>query len=382
MTGKTGKTGRRAKDSPERTREEGPEAIFSQRDKGKVSDMNTIQVALVGCGRISQVHVDAIVQTEGIQLVAVCDVDKTKTLSYKEKYKVSAYGQIDPILRDEKIDLVVIATPNGTHYPLAKACFQAGKSILLEKPITIHTKDAIDLIQEADRRKARFFAVKQVRYNPSIQLLKQYCDAGRLGRLFSASLVVRWTRPQAYYDQSDWRGTKALDGGSLLNQGVHYVDIMQWILGDAASVFGYKETCCHDIEIEDIALGLVRFQNGASGTIEFNVNSYPNNLECSLTVLGEKGSVKLAGAAMNEIEFWHVQDCPKPSIPSGFSPYVYAGGLYQGSCPNHIYVYRDIVRALKDGDEWYVDGREALKSLQIVNALYESAEKRKEIRLG
>jgi len=342
---------------------------------------NSIQVALIGCGRISQVHVDAIEQTEGIQLAAVCDVDEAKTKSYSDKFHVPSYTQIDPVIQNDHIDLVVIATPNGTHYSIAKACLQAGKSILLEKPITISTKDALDLIYEADRCEARFFAVKQVRYNPSIQILKQYCDAGRMGKLFSASLVVRWTRPQAYYDQSNWRGTKDLDGGSLLNQGIHYVDIMQWLLGDASSVFGYKETCCHDIEIEDIAHGLVRFQNGASGTIEFNVNSYPNNLECSLTVLGDKGSVKLSGAAMNEIDLWHVQDCPKPTIPSGFSPYVYAGGLYQGSCPNHIYVYRDIVHAFQNEEKLFVDGKEALKSLQIVNALYESAEKGKEIKL-
>lgn len=348
----------------------------------EIAQMNPIQAALVGCGRISQVHVDAIEQTEGVELAAVCDVNEAKTRFYADKFQVPSYEQIDPIIRDEHIDLVVIATPNGTHYPIAKACFESGKSVLLEKPITIHTEDAFDLIEEADRSGARFFAVKQVRYNPSIQLLKKYCDAGRLGRLFSASLVVRWTRPQAYFDQSDWRGTKELDGGSLLNQGIHYVDIMQWIMGDAASVFGYKETCCHRIEIEDIAFGLVRFKTGASGTIEFNINSYPNNLECSLTVLGDKGSVKLAGAAMNEIEIWQVQDSPRPTIPSGFSPYVYAGGLYQGSCPNHIYVYRDLVRAFQDEEEIVVDGKEALKSLQIVNALYESAEKGKEIKLN
>ena len=343
---------------------------------------NPIQAALIGCGRISQVHVDAIAQTDGIQLAAVCDVDASKTNGYAEKYQVPSHTEPDPILQNGAIDLAVIATPNGTHYPIAKACFQAGKSVLLEKPITIATDDAIDLIKQADLNQVRFFAVKQVRYNPSVQILKQYCDSGRLGKLFSASLVVRWTRPQAYYEQSEWRGTKDLDGGSLLNQGIHYVDIMQWLLGDASSVFGYKETCCHQIEIEDLAHGLVRFQNGASGTIEFNVNSYPNNLECSLTVLGEKGSVKLSGAAMNEIEMWQVQDCPKPSIPSGFSPHVYAGGLYQGSCPNHIYVYRDLVQAFQNGHELYVDGREALKSLQIVNALYESAEMGKEIKLN
>lgn len=343
--------------------------------------MNSIRTALVGCGRISQVHVDAMVQTEGIELCAVCDVDADKTRPYAEQYRVPAYDRIDPVLEDDRIDLVVIATPNGTHFPLAKASFQAGKSVLLEKPITIHIRDATELIREAQKSGSHFFAVKQVRYNPSVRLLKQYGDSGRLGKLFSASLVVRWTRPQAYYDQSDWRGSKALDGGSLLNQGIHYVDIMQWILGDPFSVFGHTETCCHDIEIEDMAFGLVRFQNGASGTIEFNVNSYPNNLECSLTVLGDKGSVKLSGSAMNEIELWHVQDCPKPSIPAGFSPYVYAGGLYQGSCPNHIYVYQDMVRAFRRKHEGYVDGKEALKSLQIVNGLYASAQQGKEIRL-
>jgi UDP-N-acetyl-2-amino-2-deoxyglucuronate dehydrogenase len=173
-----------------------------------------------------------------------------------------------------------------------------------------------------------------------------------------------------------------MDGGALLNQGIHYVDILQWLLGDVHSVIGRTDRFFHDIEIEDTAMGLVLFESGAMGTIEFTINTYPHNMECSLTLLGEKGTVKLAGSAMNEIAIWEVKDTPEPVIPKGYPPYVYAGGLYQGSCPNHFFVYQDILNVFQGRNCSYVDGSEALRSLRIVNGLYASAAAGKEIVLG
>ena len=343
--------------------------------------MECYRVGLIGCGRIAKVHAEAIRRVKGLSLAAVCDIDEGRKKSFAEQYGVEGYQKHDALLEAGQLDLIVIATPNGTHYDIAKDCFVGGFDVLLEKPITITNAHAEDLIQSARKHGRRFFAVKQVRYNPSIQVLKRVLDEGRLGTVFSSSLVIRWTRPQAYFDQSDWRGTKALDGGALLNQGIHYVDIMQWLIGDVQAVFGRAERVSHEIEIEDLALGLLRFENGALGTVEFTLSAYPHNLECSLTLLGDRGSVKLSGSAMNEIAFWEVQDLPKPVIPDGFPPYVYADGLYQGSCPNHLFVYQDIVEVFQGSERRYVDGSEALRSLKIVNALYESAERGKEIGL-
>lgn len=341
----------------------------------------TYRVGLIGCGRIAKVHAEAIRRVEGLSLTAVCDIDEGRKTVFSDQYRVPGYETHETLLKSEKLDLVTIATPNGTHYKIAEACFERGLHILLEKPITITVEEAEDLVSTSKKKRVHFFAVKQVRYNPSIQVLKSAVEDGKLGKVFSGSLVVRWTRPQEYFDQSDWRGTKSLDGGSLLNQGIHYVDVMQWLMGEVTSVFGRTERFCHRIEIEDAALGLIRFTSGALGSIEFTINTYPHNLECSLTLLGEKGSVKLAGSAMNEIALWEVKDIPKPVLPEGFPPYVYEGGLYQGSCPNHIFVYQDIVKVFRGVASDTVDGSEALRSLRIVNALYASAQNGKEVVL-
>ncbi|HHS12455.1 MAG TPA: Gfo/Idh/MocA family oxidoreductase [bacterium] len=332
-----------------------------------------IRVGLIGCGRIARVHTAAIDQLDELNLIAFCDTHKGRLEALLAGRRAAGYTCHQDLIEKESPDLVVIATPNGTHYSIAKDCLERGLHILLEKPITITDQQALDLMSAARKKGCHFFAVKQVRYNPSVRALKHAVDTGCLGRLVSAALVVRWTRPQAYFDQSDWRGTRKLDGGSLLNQGIHYVDIMQWLMGDVHTIIGHVDRFAHRIEIEDAAAGLIRFANQALGTLEFSINTWPQNLECSLAVFGETGSVKLSGSAMNEIETWIVKDMPRPVLPEGFAPYIYEGGLYQGSCPNHLFVYKDIVRVFSGSGEGYVDGAEALRSLRIVNALYESA---------
>jgi len=330
-------------------------------------------VGIIGCGRIAKVHAEAIDRIDEFSIQGVCDIQPEKRDMFSSQYNTPAYSNFKELLEKEKPDLVVIATPNGTHYPIAKECFNKGFHVLLEKPIAIKMENSEELVALAEKSNLHFFAVKQVRYNPAIRILKSAIDHGKLGKMLSSSLVVRWTRPQEYFDQTDWRGTKEQDGGTLLNQGIHYVDIMQWLMGDAHTVFGKTERCCHQIEIEDMAFGFIRYQSGALGTLEFTINTYPRNMECSITILGERGSVKLSGSAMNEIEIWEVKDTPKPVVPEGFPPYVYEGGLYQGSCPNHLFVYLDILKVFQGQDSSYVDGKEALRSLRIVNGLYESS---------
>lgn len=339
-----------------------------------------IKIALVGCGRISKMHLQSIKSIPDLQLVALCDIDpEKKTLA--EKWNVPMYSDHKSLLEKEEFDVLAIATPNGTHYDIAMDSVKANKHILLEKPVTIKNEEADNLIEAAEKQSVKFFAVKQVRYNPAVQVLKQAVDEGKLGKIFSTSLVVRWTRPQAYFDDSNWRGTLELDGGTLLNQGIHYVDIMQWIVGMPNSVYAIKKTLCHDIEIEDFVMSMLYWDNDTIGNLEFTMNTFPHNLECSLTVMGEAGTVKLSGSAMNEIEIWEVKDYPRPPISEGLPPNVYAGGLYQGSCPNHIYVYQDLVKALGSANHIYINGKEARKSLYIVNAIYESSAEAKVIEI-
>lgn len=347
-----------------------------------MNSKDNYHIGLIGCGRIAKVHAEAIQKIDGFSLAAVCDLVSEKVKEFSELYGAEGYRRYTDLLNHTGLSLIVIATPNGTHYEIAKKSFEKDFHVLLEKPITIYNRDAEDLIHIARQKRKHFFAVKQVRYNPSIQILKAAIDHGKLGNIFSSGLVVRWTRPQIYFDQSDWRGKKKLDGGSLLNQGIHYVDIMQWLIGDVNSVFGKIDRRCHNIEIEDMVFGLIHFKSGALGSVEFTINTYPKNLECSLTILGEKGSVKLSGSAMNEIEIWEVQDYPKPVVPEGFHPYIYEGGLYQGSCPNHIFVYQDIIKVFHGKQSNFVDGEEALRSLKIVNGLYDSSKIGKEVQIS
>lgn len=339
------------------------------------------KIGLIGCGRISNMHFSSIENIEEFSIHAICDIKEDVMKEYSEKYQCSGYTNYKKMIDQEDLDLIVIAAPNGLHYEMGMYAIERNKHILMEKPVALNSEQAQDLIDFAHKRGVYFFAVKQVRYNPSIQVLKQYLDRGALGKIFSINLTVNWTRPQAYYDQSDWRGTLDMDGGTLLNQGIHYIDIMQWYVGDTKQVFGKIDTIAHKMEIEDEAFALIEFKNGAFGTINVNMNTYPRNVECSITVLGTTGSVKLSGSAMNKIEFWEVKDIPEPQVQEGFSPNVYAGGLYQGSCPNHIFVYQDILELLKNGKGHYISGEDALPSIKIVDAVYKSSKENKPITI-
>ncbi len=340
--------------------------------------MDIVRFGLLGCGRIAKMHLSSIASIEGSELAAICDIDKKKRTVAK-KLNVPFYTDYKKMLKRNDIDIISICTPNGMHFKMARDTILSGKHVLLEKPITLNLRDNDNLINLAKDHEKHFFAVKQVRFNPAIQALKQAIKENKFKKIHSAALVVRWQRPQKYFDESNWRGSKKLDGGTLVNQGIHYIDILQWILGPVKSVFGKKATLAHNIEIEDFATAIITFKNRCYATVEFSVNTYPKNLECSITVLGEKGSVKLSGSAMNKIEFWHVEDCPKPDIENGLSPNIYANGMYQGSCPNHIFVYQEILNVLKGDNITYTDGHDARKSLELVQAIYTSSELGKEI---
>jgi len=339
-----------------------------------------MNIALIGCGRISSVHLESIktLEKEGkAKLVAVCDIVEERAKTKGEKYGVTYYKDYHEMLKNEKIDLISITTPNGTHYKIAKECALANKHVLLEKPITINLNDSDDLINIFKGHNLYFFAVLQVRYNNTLQFLKKMITEEKLGKLLSASVVVRWTRPQEYFN--DWRGTKNMDGGTVINQGIHYIDALQWLMGPVESVYALNDTVAHNIEIEDEAMALIKFKNGVISSYEFTINAYPKNMECSITILGTKGTVKIGGTAMNKIEYWKVKNVSQPELEE-IKPNIYAAGLYQGSCPNHIFIYNDIIRILTRGGTNYISGEEARKSLEIVKAIYNSSEMGKPVK--
>ena len=341
-----------------------------------------IRFGLIGCGRISIQHLAAFDLVPQAKLVAVCDVLPERAEKIAKERGVDHTTDYRKILERDDVDVVSICTPNGTHLAIASDAAKSGKHAIVEKPLAFTEEEVKQMAKTFASAGKILFPVLQVRYNPPIQVVRQVIKDGRLGKILNAAVVIRWTRPQSYFDNDAWRGTKAMDGGSLLNQGIHYLDILQWVLGPVRSVFGKVDTLAHKIEIEDFALALVRFSSGAYGTIEFSLNTYPRNIEGSITIMGEKGTIKIGGAAMNKIEFWEVDQLPMPQIPEGIAPNVYAGGMYQGSCPNHFRVYEDVCAALNGEKKEYVDVNEALNAVRIADALYVSAREGKEVTVG
>lgn len=336
-----------------------------------------LRFGLIGCGRISKQHVASMQKLSQVELKAVCDLIPQRARQYKVDWTTD-YRQL--IKRDD-IDIVSVCTPNGLHAQMGITIAQAGKHCLMEKPLAINLQQADQMLAAFKKARKKLFVVKQVRFNPPVIALKNALTQQKLGKIYNATLIMRWCRPQEYYDNDSWRGTKKLDGGALLNQGIHYIDLLQWFLGPVKSVYAQTDKLAHKIEIEDFCLAILKFKSGAYGLIEFTVCAFPCNLECSIAILGSKGSVKLGGLAANEIHTWQVANIPQPKLASSLAPNVYAGGLYQGSCPNHIYVYQNIIDCFQKKTTIITNGQEARKSLEIVEVIYKSSKQNKEIKL-
>lgn len=308
---------------------------------------------IIGLGRISNRHIDAI-KALGDEVVATCDNDESKNATYTNYYDLIA---------DERVDAVAICTPNYLHTAMAMDCVTAGKPCVVEKPVGLDHMEAVALSDYARMKDVAVYPVLQVRFNPVLQYLKDLLKSGKLGKVYSVSGTVRWNRPQEYFDESPWKGKKELDGGCLLTQGIHYLDVMTWLFGSPDALQSTKATLAHDIEVEDYVAALMRFGD-VQGIFEFSVNSYQHNTECSLSIISEKGNIKIGGTAMNTIELWEVENIPKPALSEGRTPNVYAGGLYQGSCPNH----EDVYRSIQEGKA--IPIQEALTVIKVIDQIY------------
>ena len=329
-----------------------------------------LKFGIIGCGRIAQRHAEHI-QRFG-KLVAICDILSEKTSPIAEKYGATAYEKVEEMLQKEKIDLVSICSPNGLHAQHTIAALRAGCHVLCEKPMAISVHDCGEMIKEAEKANRRLFIVKQNRFNPPVAALKQVIEDGRMGKLLSVQLNCFWNRNEAYYANS-WKGTRQMDGGTLFTQFSHFIDLLYWLVGDVKEVSAFVSNSHHQdiIEFEDQGVAVLEFYNGAQGTIHYTVNSYGKNMEGSITLFGEKGTVKVGGQYLNELEYQQIDGYEISGLPPGNPPNNY--GQYQGSMSNHDKVYQNVVEVLTSNGIIATNGFEGLKTVEIIERIYRAA---------
>ena len=334
------------------------------------------KIGLIGCGRISNNHFDVIKNNPRLELVAVCDEIGERSKEKSDLYKVKSYTDVDKFF-SHKMDIVSICTPSGLH-PLHG--IKAAKNmihVVSEKPMAVEMAGARELITACKTSKVNLFVVKQNRLNPGIVLLKKAIEKQRFGKIYLANANVFWTRPQDYYDMAPWRGTWALDGGAFMNQASHYVDLIQWLVGDVESVMARTKTFARKIEAEDSGIALLNYANGAIGSIQITMCTYPKNFEGSITILGEKGTVKIGGTSVNKVEKWNFSDYDDDDAliesASTAPPSVYGYG-HQG-------YYANVINVLDGKERPHTDGDEGLKSLKLLSAIYESSKSGTEVFL-
>ena len=337
-----------------------------------------IRIAIVGCGRIAKNHFASIAKyPNDYVLIAVCDNDKQALSSAQTEHQVTGYLSLTELLANEQLDAISLCTPSGIHPEQAIEVAEAGIHVISEKPMATRWKDGVDMVKACDKAGVRMFVVKQNRRNTTLQLLKRAMEEGRFGRIYMVNLNVFWTRPQEYYDTAKWRGTWELDGGAFMNQASHYVDLIDWLIGPVEKIQAMTGTLARDIEVEDTGVLNIKWRNGAMGSMNVTMLTYPKNYEGSITILGEKGTVKVGGVAVNEIQHWEFedeQDYDKDIEQANYqTTSVYGFG--------HPLYYKNIIDVLRGECEPETDGREGLKSLEVLIAAYLSARDNKTVSL-
>ncbi len=329
-----------------------------------------IRFGLVGCGRISHKHLEAIKQhSSSCELISVCDSNPKILEQIANETKAQPYSNLTSLLKNSDVDIVVLATPSGLHADQAIQIASTNRHIMTEKPMATRWKDGLRMVQACDTAGVHLFVVKQNRHNPTLQLLKKAIDRNRFGKIYLVSVNVFWHRDQNYYDASDWRGTWEFDGGALMNQASHYIDLLDWMVGPIESVQAYTGTLARNIEVEDTAVLNVKWRSGALGSANVTMLTYQKNLEGSITILGEKGSVRIGGVAVNEIKHWEFESPDEDDLRIQDASYqtqsVYGHG--------HPLYYKNVIEVLRGQDQPMTDGREGLRSLEVLIASYISA---------
>ena len=336
-----------------------------------------IRIAVVGCGRISKNHFGSIEQLQDeFELVAVCDNQPKVLEQYSNEYNVPGYLSIDELLQEEQLDLVTLCTPSGLHASQTIKAATKMVNVITEKPMATKWEDGLAMVKACEEAGVHLFVVKQNRRNSTLQLLKRVVEEKRFGKIHMVHLNVFWTRPQEYYDRADWSGTWHMDGGAFMNQATHYVDLMHWLIGPVEKIHAMTSTH-RDIEVEDTGVVNIKWRNGALGSMAVTMCTYPNNLEGSITILGEKGTVRVGGVAVNEIQEWKFED--NRDYDSDIEEANYQTTSVYGF--GHPPYFQNVADVLRGKAKPETDGREGLKSLELLISTYRSARDGKEVGL-
>ena len=337
-----------------------------------------IKIAVVGCGRISENHLKSIqVHQDDFELVAVCDNNRELVKKISANLSVPGFANLDTMLREIDLDIVSICTPSGIHPQQVIKAAEAGVHVITEKPMATRWKDGLAMVKACDEAQVRLFVVKQNRLNSTLQLLKRAVTEKRFGRIHMVSINVFWTRPQEYYDSAAWRGTWELDGGAFMNQASHYVDLLEWLIGPIADIQAMTGTLGREIEVEDTGVMNVRWRNGAMGSMCVTMLTYPKNYEGSITILGEKGTVRVGGVAVNEIQHWEFEE--EKEYDKNIKEASYQTTSVYGF--GHPLYFKDVIDVMRGKKEPDTDGREGLAALEVLIAAYLSARDGKTVSL-
>lgn len=337
-----------------------------------------VRFALVGAGRISANHFGALEQhSERCEIVDVCDIDATALENAVKRTGARGHDNLSSLLANTTADAVILTTPSGLHPRQAIEVAAAGFHVVSEKPMATRWQDGLDMVRACDEAGVQLFVVKQNRRNATLQLLKKAIEQGRFGRIYNVALNVFWTRPQDYYDAAKWRGTWEWDGGAFMNQASHYIDLLSWLIGPVESVMAFTATQARKIQAEDSGVAAIRWRNGAMGTLNVSMLTYPKNLEGSITILGEKGTVRVGGVAVNEIQHWQFEDQSPEDEEIKKASYATTSVYGFG----HPLYYDNVIKTLCGEATAETDGREGLKSLELLIAMYLSARDGQKISL-
>lgn len=340
--------------------------------------MSKFRIALVGCGKIAQNHLKALAQLkQTYELVGLSDPNSMALSQFTQEHSVPGYSDLTSLVANTKPALVSLCTPSGLHAKQAIELAKLGCDVITEKPMATKWRDALKMMNVFNETKRQLFVVKQNRFLPTVQLLKQAIQEGRFGRIYMVNVNVFWTRPQAYYDQAKWRGTWDMDGGAFMNQASHYVDLLDWLIGPVQSVYAQMATLGRQVEVEDTGTLNIRWRSGTIGSMNVTMLTFPKNLEASITILGEKGTVKLSGNSINQIDHWEFSEKTAMDNTIHTASEMATASLGSG----HIAYYQNVADALNGCATEMVDGCEGLRSMEILTAAYLSAREQKAIAL-
>jgi len=348
----------------------------SRKEMSKI-ERERIKFAFIGCGKIAHKHIAALNRLSDAEIVGAYDVDPHAAKAFHKRYSLPVFGSADEMIEKTNPHVINILTPSGNHAENILELIPFNKHFVVEKPMALRLEQVDRILKECDQKRLKIFVVKQNRFNSVIQKLKEALDKGRFGKLVLGTVRVRWCRTQEYYDERPWRGTWAYDGGVLTNQAAHHIDMLIWLMGEVESVMAKTATQLVDIEAEDTGVVILKFKNGALGVIEATTATRPHDLEGSLSLLGEKGVVEVAGFFMNKLKVWQFseKDDMDNEVWEKFSD------IPDEFAWNHTEFFKDVIRSLRTDSKGLIDGFEGRKSIELINAIYESSENGKEIFL-